>query len=95
MKLAPKTKRMKFFLQTCDLWEDTYIKRTIEVTARLDSASGIYRITDKQLNRAVGIPGLTWDGGEEDILSSHNRKGIPVYRLIRVKEDEGYEDNEE
>jgi hypothetical protein len=87
MSRTPKTKRMKFFLYIYDIANDVYHERTIEVTANLDPATGTYRITDKQLNRAIGERDLTWDGDNEYVLRAYDQKGNQVCELIRVKED--------
>jgi hypothetical protein len=87
MPRTPKTKRMKFVLNTCDIANDAHHERTIEVTANLDPATGTYRITDKQLNLAIGERDLTWDGDNEYVLRAYDQKGKQVCELIRVKED--------
>jgi hypothetical protein len=87
MPRTPKTKRMKFVLNTCDIASDTCHEKTIEVTANLDPATGTYQITDKQLNLAIGERDLTWDGDNEYVLRAYDQKGKQVCELIRVKED--------
>jgi hypothetical protein len=47
----------------------------------------IYTISDRQLNRAIGARGLTWDGDDEYVLYAADRKGNPVCELRRVKEN--------
>lgn len=98
----PKTKLMQFILYTYDLWPDSdggmmvndvYRQGKIEIRARLvtynegtpHEFSGYY-LTDRQLNRAVGGRGLTWDGEQDYTLYASNKKGDPICELRRTKE---------
>jgi hypothetical protein len=89
-----KIEKRHYELYTYDLWadgegglvvNDIYHQGMIEVNARLDPKTGIYSVTDRQLNRAVGARGLTWDGEEDYTLYATDRKGNPACELRRVK----------
>jgi hypothetical protein len=88
-----KTKKFRFTLYIYDLWadgegglmvNDVFPQGTVEVVARLDPATGIYRLTDRQINRAIGARGLTWDGDEDYTLYATDRKGNPICELRRI-----------
>lgn len=95
-KQPPKTKLMQFMLYTYDLWSDgeggltvndVYQQGKVEVRGRLEtynkgthSEFSMYGLTDRQLNRAVGGQGLTWDGEESSTLYARDKKGNPPYR---------------
>lgn len=103
MKALPKTKLMQFMLYTYDLLpdgdggmsvNDVYRQGKIEVRAKLHTYNeGLetewkaYSITDRQLNRAVGGRGLTWDGEEDHTLYANDKKGNPACELRRIQEN--------
>ena len=84
----------KFKLYTYDLWSDgeggmtvndLYEQGVIEVKARTNPETGRYSVTDRQLNRAIGACGLSWDGDEEYTLYASDKRGNPACELRRVK----------
>lgn len=95
-----KTKVMCFNLYTYDLWadgeggmtvNDVYGQGKVEVRARrhdynvgTEHESHGYTLTDRQLNRAVGGQGLTWEGEVDPVLYATDRKGNPACELRRV-----------
>jgi hypothetical protein len=102
MSRTPKTKRMKFFLYIYDLcpdgegrmtMNDVYRYGEVEVIARLKQHTiegvtyPIYTFSDRQLNRAIGARGLTWDREDEDILFGLDSKGNVVCELSLVEEN--------
>ena len=91
--MKPKTKPAKFNLYTYDLWgndedgytvNDVYYQGVVTIPARLDPQTGTYHVTDRQINRAIGARGLTWDGDEETVLYATDKRGNPVCELRRI-----------
>lgn len=101
MSAQPKTKRMQFMLYTYDLIgdsdgvlsvNDVYRQGKIEITAKLVTFNegtpyefSTYNLTDRQLNRAVGGRGLSWEGEQEYTLYATDRKGNPACELRRIE----------
>lgn len=102
MEKRPKTQLQVYALYTYDLWSDgeggmmvndVYSQGKIEVRARLEvfnegteHESVRYWPTDRQLSRAVGGRGLTWDGEVEHTLYATDKKGNPACELRRMEE---------
>lgn len=102
MKALPKTQLMVFALFTYDLVADSeggmmvndvYPQGKIEVRARLQTHNEgtehecfSYWPTDRQLSRAVGGRGLTWEGDVESVIYANDRKGNPACELRRMEE---------
>lgn len=42
-----------------------------------------YEPSDRQLNRAIGAHGLTWDGESEYTLYATDKRGDPACELVR------------
>ena len=98
-----KTKRMQFMLYTYDLIgdgegglsvNDVYRQGKIEITARLHTWNEgtphewcDYILTDRQLNRAIGGRGLTWEGEHDYTLYANDHRGNPACELRRIKEE--------
>jgi hypothetical protein len=94
MNSKMKPKKLRFALYTYDLWandeggmvvNDVYYQGEVEVKARLNPKTETYRITDRQLNRAINARGLSWDGDDDYTLYATDRKGNPACELRRVK----------
>lgn len=97
----PKTKLMQFMLYTYDLWSDgegglsvndVYRQGKIEITAKLVTFNegtqhefSRYMLTDRQLSRAVGGRGLSWEGEDDHTLYATDRKGNPACELRRIE----------
>jgi hypothetical protein len=89
-----------FKLYTYDLWSDgeggltvndVYPQREFELNLKRKVANPgtpqeftYFDITDRQINRAIGARGLTWDGEIEYTLHATDRKGNPACELRRV-----------
>jgi hypothetical protein len=98
----PKTKLRRFRLYTYDLWRDpegglsvndVYQQGVIEVRAKLHTFNPgtpyeftEYRITDLQLNRALGARGLTWEGEDQYTLYASDKRGNPACELRNITE---------
>lgn len=96
----PATKRMIFRLWTYDVWgnardgynvNDRFDQGEITLTARCKvynvgtpNEFASYELSDRQLNRAIGARGLTWDGESEYTLYAETESGKPVCELERV-----------
>ena len=99
----PKTQKQTYRLWTYDLWSggegglmvNNRYDRGL-VTIRVKAV--IYHVgtphehtsfvpTDRQLNRAVGVRGLTWDGEEDYTLYAEDARGNPACELERQHDD--------
>lgn len=96
--------RQRYELLTYDLWadgegglsvNDVYRQGLIEVDARRTVFNEgtphqfvQYTLTDRQLNRAVGARGLSWEGEEDYVLYATDKKGNPACELRRVWEEQ-------
>lgn len=103
MSKLPKTQLQVFDLWEYDLWpdgeggkmvNDYFFCARITIRAKRKTYNAgteqeftDYEITDRQLNRAIGLRGATWDGESEDTLYATDRQGDPLCELRRVKGD--------
>ena len=99
----PKTQKQTYRLWTYDLWPDgegglmvnnRYDRGlvTIRVKATVYNAGTeheftSYSPTDRQLNRAIGARGLTWDGESDYTLYATDKRGDPACELERQQEE--------
>lgn len=100
----PKTQKQTYRLWTYDLWSDgegglmvndRYDRGlvTIRVKAVTYNAGTPYEFTsycptDRQLNRAIGMRGLAWDGEEDYTLYAKDARGNPACELERQHNDD-------
>jgi len=88
------TKYFEFQLCTYDVWgnpRDGYFvnavikDRKFKIKPRWNSAINDYEITNLQINRALGVRGLKWEGDIDGILYASNKAGKPICELRRIK----------
>ena len=95
--------KMRFRLYTYDLIadaeggcsvNDVYRKGiiTLQVRPKVYNDNSPYRFvahepSDRQLNQAVGVRGLTWDGESSHTLYANDRNGNPFCELRRLNPD--------
>lgn len=101
MAKYPKYQNQKYTLWTYDLWgnhrdgwqvNDRFKEGTITIKVKgkvynegTDHEFISYTPTDRQINRALGVKGVEWQGEAEYTLYGETKTGKPVAELVREK----------
>lgn len=101
MSAAPAFKIRRFRLWTYDVWgnardgfdvNDRYSHGTVEIRCKRQTFNvgtphefHSWEPTDRQLSRAAGFTGVTWDGSDGSFYAENSRNGRPIGELIESK----------